>query len=116
LAYDAVNFDLELALEESGHDIAGTLNYSTALFEPGTIERQLVYLRAMLLAMVHDEARAIDSFDILPPEERDLLLHTWNATEQAYPTELCLHHQFELHAEHTPDAVALVFEDRAISY
>ncbi|PEH87142.1 non-ribosomal peptide synthetase [Burkholderia gladioli] len=116
LAYDAVNFDLELALEESGHDIAGTLNYSTALFEQDTIERQLVYLRAMLLAMVRDEARAVDSFDILPPEERELLLHTWNATEQAYPAELCLHHQFELHAEHTPDAVALVFEDRAISY
>ncbi|WWE76483.1 amino acid adenylation domain-containing protein [Burkholderia gladioli] len=116
LAYDAVNFDLELALEESGHDIAGTLNYSTALFEQDTIERQLVYLRAMLLAMVRDEARAVDSFDILPPEERELLLHTWNATEQAYPAELCLHHQFELHAEHTPDAIALVFEDRAISY
>ncbi|MDN7742130.1 amino acid adenylation domain-containing protein [Burkholderia gladioli] len=116
LAYDAVNFDLELALEESGHDITGTLNYSTALFEQDTIERQLVYLRAMLLAMVRDEARAVDSFDILPPEERELLLHTWNATEQAYPAELCLHHQFELHAEYTPDAVALVFEDRAISY
>ncbi|WP_186120718.1 non-ribosomal peptide synthetase, partial [Burkholderia gladioli] len=116
LAYDAVNFDLELALEESGHDIAGTLNYSTALFEQDTIERQLVYLRAMLLAMVRDEARAVDSFDILPPEERELLLHTWNATEQAYPAELCLHYQFELHAEHTPDAIALVFEDRAISY
>ncbi len=115
LAYDAVNFDLELALEESGHDITGTLNYSTALFEQDTIERQLVYLRAMLLAMVRDEARAVDSFDILPPEERELL-HTWNATEQAYPAELCLHHQFELHAEHTPDAIALVFEDRAISY
>nr|WP_244123661.1 non-ribosomal peptide synthetase [Burkholderia gladioli] len=115
-AYDTVKFDLELALEENGDEIFGTLSYSTALFHRATIERQAGYLEAMLRAMVRDETQAIDHVDILPPEERKLLLGDWNATQADYPEQHCIHQSFEQQVERTPDAVALVFEDQTLSY
>ncbi|WP_425117683.1 non-ribosomal peptide synthase/polyketide synthase [Burkholderia gladioli] len=115
-AYDTVKFDLELALEENGDEIFGTLSYSTALFHRATIERQAGYLEAMLRAMVRDERQAIDHVDILPPEERKLLLGDWNATQADYPEQHCIHQSFEQQVERTPDAVALVFEDQTLSY
>ncbi|WP_244125159.1 condensation domain-containing protein, partial [Burkholderia gladioli] len=94
-SHDTVKFDLELAFEESDDGIAGVLGYSTALFQRATIERHLAYLQAMLRAMVRDETQAIDHVDILPPEERKLLLGDWNATQADYPEQHCIHQSFE---------------------
>ena len=44
-------FDLSLSLEEEGEEIAGGLEYATALFDRETIERYLGYWRNLLEAM-----------------------------------------------------------------
>ena len=54
--------------------------------------------------------------DILPAGERRLLLEEWNATEAPYPDQLCIHQLFEEQVARAPEAVALVFEDEALSY
>ncbi|WP_422615383.1 amino acid adenylation domain-containing protein, partial [Photorhabdus luminescens] len=48
--------------------------------------------------------------------ERKLLLETWNATQTPYPDQTCIHRLFEQQTEKTPDAVALVYEERILSY
>jgi non-ribosomal peptide synthetase component F len=40
----------------------------------------------------------------------------WNNTQIEYPKDRCVHQLFEAQVEKTPDAVALVFADREISY
>jgi pristinamycin I synthase-3/4 len=52
----------------------------------------------------------------LPAAERHRLLVEWNATQTAYPLDHCLHNLFARQAARTPDAVAVVYEDRALSY
>src|SRR6185295_4929787 len=71
---------------------------------------------AVLRAMVDDERQAVMGIDILPAEERALLLDMWNATEAPYPEELCIHQLFEEQAEANPEAVALVYEDERLTY
>ncbi|WP_208452261.1 non-ribosomal peptide synthetase [Burkholderia gladioli] len=110
------NYPFSMSVEDFGH----ALVLIAQLVDPFDAKRLCAYFEQALVSVVEAldgrPSMPVRQLEILPPEERELLLHTWNATEQAYPAELCLHHQFELHAEHTPDAVALVFEDRAISY
>src|SRR4029077_12514349 len=44
------------------------------------------------------------------------LVVEWSDTAAAYPSERCLHDLFAAQAARTPDAVAVVYEDRCLSY
>ncbi|KAK3815515.1 MAG: Non-ribosomal peptide synthetase module [Benniella sp.] len=114
--YDIAKFDLTLGLSESDHGIIGGMSYSTALFDRATVERHVGYLCSMLQAMVEDVDRPVMTVDLLSKTERDLVLGTWNKTQQDYPDELCIHHLFEQQVERTPQATALVFNGQSISY
>ncbi|HKX29837.1 MAG TPA: amino acid adenylation domain-containing protein [Blastocatellia bacterium] len=52
----------------------------------------------------------------MPEAERQQVLSEWNATRAEYPREKLTHELFEEQAERTPEAVAVVFEDAALSY
>ncbi|HEX2092175.1 MAG TPA: amino acid adenylation domain-containing protein, partial [Longimicrobiaceae bacterium] len=108
--------DLSLSLGESGGRIVGGATYATSLYERSTVERQVGYLRRVLEAMAADEHRAVDRLPMLPEAERRQLLEAWNDTAAPYPADLCIHELFEAQAERTPDAVALVFADRRLTY
>ena len=109
-------FDLTLSLKESGNSIAGGLEYASALLEKKTAERYLHYFRSLLQGMVHSESEAMDRLPLLGQEERNQVLYVWNQTEAAYPAGKCVHQLFEEQAEKTPSAVAVVYEDRELSY
>ncbi|WP_338925843.1 amino acid adenylation domain-containing protein [Mycetohabitans endofungorum] len=116
LEYDVVKFDLELNLCEVGEEIIGSLAYATALFDRSTIERHVGYLQTMLRAMVACPQQPVATLELLSSAERQLLLDTWNATQQAYPAHWCVHQLFEAQVERTPEAPALVFENQTFSY
>jgi amino acid adenylation domain-containing protein len=54
--------------------------------------------------------------EVLDDAERHQMLVEWNATERAYALDRCIHELFEDQVERTPDATALVHEDRSLSY
>ncbi|CZF84613.1 non-ribosomal peptide synthetase [Grimontia marina] len=56
------------------------------------------------------------SLDMLPNDERNTLLHTFNQTETNYPREKTLSELFEAQVARTPDKIALVFEDQQLTY
>ncbi|MBA3774792.1 MAG: amino acid adenylation domain-containing protein, partial [Ramlibacter sp.] len=109
-------FDLSLDLSEAGGRIAGVLEYATALFDGATIERWAGYLENLLRAMVAKENEAVDRLELLGQAERHQLLVEWNATQAEYPREQCVHELFEAQAAQRPEAVAVVHEDRQLSY
>lgn len=53
---------------------------------------------------------------LLTEAERRQLLLEWNATQATYPKEQCIPQLFETQVEHTPEAVALVFEGQELTY
>jgi non-ribosomal peptide synthetase component F len=114
--YAVSKVDLTLALREVGDKIVGGVEYATALFERGTVERYLGYFRTLLQAMASDDTQEVGRLDILPEQERRQALYEWNATEVEYPREKCVHELFEEQVEKTPDAVAVVFENDFLNY
>ncbi|HSJ75229.1 MAG TPA: condensation domain-containing protein, partial [Gemmatimonadales bacterium] len=109
-------FDLTLSLQEAGERIVGGLKYAAALFEQATIERYAEYFRRLLKAVVANPESSIRELPLLSEAERHELIVEWNATEAEYPREKCVHELFEAQVAQTPDAVAVVFEDEALSY
>ncbi|CAO3572894.1 unnamed protein product [Mortierella alpina] len=116
LDYDAAKYDLTLALCENNGGISGSLQYATSLFDRTSIERHVGYLHAMVRAMVTDVDQPVACIEMLSPDERRLVLETWNDTTSEYPDSLCLHQLFELQVERTPDAPAVVYENQSLSY
>ncbi|CAA9371895.1 MAG: hypothetical protein AVDCRST_MAG68-5573, partial [uncultured Gemmatimonadetes bacterium] len=109
-------FDLSLTLGESGGRIVGAMEYATALFDSGTVERHLGYLRAVLAAMAADDAQPVSRIPLLPGDELARVLEPWNDTAAPYANDVCIHALFEERARRQPDAPAVDHGDASLSY
>jgi len=63
-----------------------------------------------------DPERRISELPLMREEARRRVLVEWNRTEVDYPRDRCVHELFEEQAARTPDAVAVVSEDRSLTY
>ncbi|HEY0735442.1 MAG TPA: amino acid adenylation domain-containing protein [Herpetosiphonaceae bacterium] len=93
------------------------IGYACDRFEPATIERMLGHLALVLEQIAHRPGQRIADVQLLSEAERRQLLVDWNQTQAARSLEpSCIHGIFEAQARHTPDALALVFEDARLTY
>jgi len=109
-------FDLLLLMEETEQELRGSLEYNTDLFDAATIERMLGHFQTMLEAIVANPQQQLKELPLLTAAERHQLLVEWNDTFAEYPFDKCVHQLFEAQVEQTPDAVAVVFEDKQLTY
>ncbi|WP_280613103.1 non-ribosomal peptide synthetase [Burkholderia pseudomallei] len=110
-------FELTLSLQEAGDDIVGHLNYASALFDESTVRRYVTYWRRLLEGMTAGSANAsVARLPLLDEAERKQVVYAWNATERDYPIEQCIHQLFEAQVDRKPEAIALTFDGRRLSY
>jgi amino acid adenylation domain-containing protein/non-ribosomal peptide synthase protein (TIGR01720 family) len=109
-------FDLTLSIEQTDEGMVGSWEYSTDLFDTDTISRMTAHFQTLLEGIVAHPDMAIAQLPILNSTQQHQLLVDWNNTQADYPQELCIHQLFEQQVERTPDAVAIVFEDRHLTY
>ncbi len=95
--------------------IEGLIEYRADLFERSSVEAIGRRLIALLEAVVADPNQPIGRIDLLAPEERREILIEWNDTARDLP-QVTLPALFEAQVERSPEAVALVFEERTLSY
>ena len=66
--------------------------------------------------MAADETQAVDRLPLLGEAERHRLLVEWNATETDIPQHTGVHELVEAQAARTPQACAVVHDDRRLTY
>ncbi|MEG4806698.1 amino acid adenylation domain-containing protein [Microcoleus sp. F8-D3] len=108
--------DLTLYLEEKQEEISGQFEYSTDLFDAGTINRMSGHFLTLLEGIAANPDRRIEKLPLLGEKEQHQLLVEWNDTRADYPSDRCIHQFFEAQVDRTPDAVAVVFEDQKLTY
>ncbi len=111
-----VNQDLFLNIIESADGLMLDCDYNTGLFDQATIERWLGHYATLLGAMSADPNQRISSLPLLSTAEHQRIIASWNDTQAEFPTERCVHQLFEAQAQRTPDAVAVVYEGRQLTY
>ena len=109
-------FDLTLETLERDSGIGAALTYATALFDPTTAERLARHWRHLLEGICVDVGQWIAELPLLDSGERQCMLVDWNRSQLDYPREQCLPALIEAQAAATPDAIALVSADAALSY
>ncbi|MEG4851235.1 amino acid adenylation domain-containing protein [Microcoleus sp. B5-D4] len=101
---------------DSSEGISGMVIYSADLFDEATIARMIGHFQTLLESIVANPEQRIANLQYLSAQERDRLLVECNNTQADYPQDLCIHQLFEMQADRTPDAVALVFGEERVTY
>src|SRR6266480_1581600 len=113
---ERTNYPLTLSVEDYGE----ALGLTALVTRPVSPERVCGYmqqaLESLVLALETAPHTPVRQLEILPPEERELLLETWNATAAPYPEHVCIQELFEEQAGKNPEATAVVYEQQSLSY
>jgi amino acid adenylation domain-containing protein len=109
-------FDLKLSVSEPVEGLAASLDYAADLFEAATIQRMAEAFQRVLEQAVLEPQRRLSDLDLLSHAERRQVLVEWNNTAALEPVSRCLHELVSEQAEHTPEAVAVVYAGETLSY
>jgi len=109
-------FDLTISAEETSEGLRLLWSYNTDIYNQDTIERMAGHYQALLEQIVKHPDKPISEYELLTSEERQQLLVDWNATATDCPRDQCILQLFETQVAHSPDAVAVVYQDQSLSY
>ncbi|MEO1509325.1 MAG: amino acid adenylation domain-containing protein [Cyanobacteria bacterium J06633_23] len=115
MANTTAKFDLTLIVTEIEGRLKCILEYNTDLFEKSTIERLAVHFQTLLMGIVANPDAPLHDLPLLTAEET-IQLHQWAQTETQAIPQLCLHQLFETQADKTPEAIAVTFAQKSLTY
>lgn len=108
-------FDLTLALVETEHGLTGYFEYNRDLFAAATVECMAEHWHILLMGLLARPDQRIATLPLLSTTERKELVGVWKARQEAYP-RVCIHEVFEQQVARTPDASAVAFEQKRLTY
>ncbi|HKT30250.1 MAG TPA: amino acid adenylation domain-containing protein, partial [Dyella sp.] len=111
----AMASELSLNVAELPEGLVCTLGYAADRFDEATIVRWAACWRQWLSAYASTQLGATQ-LPLLGEDESRALFAQTLAAMASYPSERTIHELFEAQVERTPEAVALVFEGRTLSY
>jgi non-ribosomal peptide synthetase component F len=109
-------FDVTLYMFDESAGLRGSLEYDAEYFDAATIARMLGHFQALLESIAADPDACPADLPLLTAAERRQVLREWNDTWVGYPRDACPHQLFEAQVERTPDATAVVFGNRQLTY
>ncbi len=108
--------DLTLSALENDKTIEFNLEYCTKIFNKQTIERLSKYYLKVLRDITNDTEIKISEIELLTEKERNQILYEFNDTNTDYPKDKTIQELFEEQVEKTPNNIAVVFEDKGLTY
>jgi amino acid adenylation domain-containing protein len=108
-------YDLNCLMVERPDGWRASIQFNTDLFETGTAARMLRQFETLLGEIGKNAEQRISEFPILLDEERKLLAQ-WNDKAVSLPQQETVHQLFEVQADRTPKAVAVVCSREECTY
>jgi len=111
-----VNFDLFLNVVEDANGLHLHLDYNTGLYDQATIQRWLRHYETLLSGFADAPLTPSSHLPLLTHTERTSILQGFNRTHAEYPRDVPVHQLVARQAEKTPDVIAVVCDDRSLTY
>jgi len=92
------------------------LVYDGAAYDTATAEAIAAQVSSLREAGLAEPERPVSRLPVVSARERKLLLEEFNATATPLPPDAIVHRAIAAQAERTPDAAAVVFEGRSLTY
>jgi non-ribosomal peptide synthetase component F len=91
-------------------------HYDANLFSIADIKRLAGHFQTLVESAVSNPEAKVSELEILSDRDRHQLLVEFNNTQTDYPQGKCIHQLFEEQVQQTPDKIAVVFEDKQLTY
>ena len=109
-------FKIKLVCRQQDNRLLVDFYYDRNYFDLETITRIKEQWKALVVDAVANPKAAIGSLNILGEKERQQLLIDFNQTKSNFEPVLCIHKLFKAQVEKTPNAIAIAFEDKQLTY
>ncbi|KAK9680247.1 hypothetical protein K7432_015999 [Basidiobolus ranarum] len=113
---ERTNYPFVMSVEDNGNSLGITAQIVQPFDSVRIIEYMQQALQSLAVALESTPNMPVQELEIIPMDERNLMLHSWNTTHEPYPDQLCIHHLFEQQVSRSPDAVAIVYESQTLTY
>lgn len=115
-----VKFDLELTVTESDASLSMGWVYNESLFDEVTISHMAANYKTLIVSIIDnlttEPEESISGLTWLAEEQKKALLYEWNSPQANFSYVKSIHELFEEQADKNPNAIALVHEDKQLSY
>jgi amino acid adenylation domain-containing protein len=112
----AARCELSCTLYDAEGALRGELEFRTDLFERAAIQRLAKHFQTLLGAIVAAPDTPVADLQLLDDLERRGLLVEWRGVERSLPLEKCVPELFAERARLHPEAPAVMFGDRRLTY
>jgi len=117
----ATRFDLEAHLTERGGHFTVQWIFADALFEESSTVRLAKNFEVLVEGIVDSlqgtcGTKTIRELPYLSQEERRMVLHQWDASEERRENHRCIHQHFESQVSKSPSNVAITFDGASVTY
>ncbi|MCL1936226.1 MAG: amino acid adenylation domain-containing protein [Defluviitaleaceae bacterium] len=109
-------FDLTFEIEEKEGIYTLFLEYRTDLYTLNTATRLISSYIEILNQIVKSQDMLIRDIDLSSVQDKEKILKSFNRTESYYPEYKTIVDLFEEQVEKTPNNIAIVYEDKKLTY
>ncbi|MGW8960049.1 non-ribosomal peptide synthetase [Paenibacillus sp. NPDC055715] len=111
-----VTADTVFRFDRQNHSIELEISFDGQRYERAFMEQAADHLVRLLSVLLFQPDLELGQADVLSPDERETLLKRFNDTETEFERGKTIHGLFEEQAEHYPDNVAAVMNERQLTY
>ncbi len=109
-------FDLTWNVTEEKEKIHIDLEYSTRLYQEDTIVRLVDHFKNIISEVTQNPELLIADIQMISAKEKAELLSLFSVNKAEFPREKTMQQLFEEQVEIRPDQMAVVFEERSLTY
>jgi amino acid adenylation domain-containing protein/non-ribosomal peptide synthase protein (TIGR01720 family) len=109
-------YPLTVVIEPGPEGVSVGFTYDHRRFKSDAIQRMQMRFQTLLEGVLADPEGRLSDLPLLTEAERRELLVDWNSTVKDFSEDRRLHRLFEAQVERTPNAIAVVFEEKKLTY
>jgi amino acid adenylation domain-containing protein len=109
-------FDFMLLMEEHGETLTGYIEYNTDIFDHSTVLGLAERFKLLLGCIADKPESGLADLAIMRVDELERVLETWSGVRTEYPRNRSIDQLFEEQVQRTPEAPAVQFVDRVLTY
>ncbi|WP_264530518.1 non-ribosomal peptide synthetase [Flavobacterium sp. N502540] len=109
-------FDFTFNFVDSGEELSFDLEYNTDIYSEQLANQLANHLVGLIQAVVQKPTLEILQLDYLTESEKENFLTTFNNTTVRYPEDKNVVNLFEDQVAESPDSIALIFEEKELTY